>query len=1060
MPRIAYHLVCCLLLWLGAQAPALAERSWQEIARGIEIAQGNIAQAQKVIGGAEQKAQAAVDKVKNADHFEGPQWTELEKAMQDYANTFQQQTKIIDSNVRTILKLDPAANLPNIEFNPPMLRPTIREMEDVRDELKRTVQRAKNFKAARQQDRAKVALEMEQSTEEAFKQTVIDALDAPVNTDGSIKYGALIGVPINNDGSIDYDSLLSAFLPLPAKVAATGMKVGFGLYFYAEEMKSGVMQIKTFKDQIAYADLAIERAQANVQSAEQGLKLLDGYWNKKEELMKSFYQLRNAWSGLADQSRQEIKREEAKEFEQEMAKPKLPASNSNYDPPLQATEVEPEANAALRELRSAADAAMQGGDPDGYWSILMSKVTSYSTQTEKARAAVKQASDAYSAAAQTVRQTVDRIWENYWAMARGRCWCDPALRAAAEAANRASQQAYASLTPYNTALNRAHREQARIYMVINLVSNGSYRLQQEMSQYAARGSANLSRSFQLSVSEFREILSEMYAARSQLPDRYQIEYMQRYLAELDERIQHDLFWGYDPAGIRAGILAYAENVRQTGETARRQIPEYKRSLLVALQAAKQYKNDLNALLDKDAMLMASAWDGSLSYMYWPWSPESAWHREGDQRKQRIADWKRYIEDGFKFDEKADIDFVGSFDYNGLARQIEAKAEGLQDLVSRLETYRYRLGMMNSLLEPVSRKLTGQPLYRPRSKPALTLVEEEMNKSPWSGISSAADAAVSKETRALAKASIPLYAAGYGPRPHLLAAQNALLQAAQVQMKNNLSSRNYGGFVPVPESDFKPLAEQWAALKPIYEQFDAQAASARARIQEIKLPNTSMLYASYQAIPERQRYQVQGPHQNFLAELRYLNDYLIALSSSLEPIGDISRNNVKGMLEELIGGYPKALQDYKEREERQRREYEEASKRAEQERVQRSEKENNGIRSLYQNFVNAYQSRNLRGLLSYMHPQWQAADGTSLIEFEDTLANSFRVFDSITFAISGMSVRQLSPGSYEVSYEVVLTGRISRRNIKHEERGKVVDIVDFLPEGPVISRTSGSAFMIK
>lgn len=1058
MSRLRPLLATLLLFW-GLLTSALAERSWQEIMREIEIATGNIKQAQKVVAASEQKTQVAIDKVRNAEHFEGPQWSELDKAMQDYASAFQEQTKIIDSNVRTILKLNPSADIPSVEFDPPMIRPTIREMEEIRDELKRTVQRAKNFKAARQQDRAKVGLEMEQGTEEAFKQAVIDAVDAPINPDGSVKYGALIGVPINNDGSIDYDALLSAFLPLPAKVAAAGMKVGFGLYFYAQEMKAGVMQIKTFKEQIAYADQAIERAQANVQSAEQGIQYLEGYWKRKDELMNSFYRMRSAWSGMADQSRQEIKREEAQQFEQEMAKPKV-GVNTYFDPPLQSSDVEPEANGVLRELRSAADAAMQGGDPDGYWSILMSKVENYASQSERAQAATKQAQDAYYAAYEAYRQNVERIWAAYSAATRGRCWCDPAVQAAADAANRATQAAYAGLQPYVKALNRAQREQSRIYMVISLVSSGTYRLHQEMYQFASIGSTNLNRSFQLALSQFRDSQDELYGALIQLPDRYQIEGMQRYLAGLDEMIRHDLYWGYDPGSIRSGILAYAENVRQIGINARQRVPEYKRVVLSALQVAKEHKNQLNALLDKDAMLIASLWDGSLNYMYWPWSPENAWHREGDQRKERLESWKSYLEEAFKVNERSDLDFIAGFNYDGLASQIEAKAEGLADIAYRLESYRYRLAMLNAQLDQVSRKLTGQGINQVRPKAAQVLVEEEFAKGQWRALSAAAEAAVTPATRNLAKRYVPLMASGYGPRPQLLIAQSALYMAMQLQMKNYLSSRNYGAFIPVPDADYRPLAEQWQALAPLYERFDSQAASARAIFEQVKLPDIRVLYERYQAIPEGQRYLVQSAHQSFLGEFQYLNSYVQLMLSSLEPLGDVSRNNVKGILEDIIGGYPKALQEYREREERMRREAEEAARRAEQQRKERELRENDGIRTLYQSFANAYQARNLRGVLALMSPQWQAADGTGLIELEDTLSNSFRVFDSISFAISGLSVRQLSPGTYEVSYEVTLVGKITRRNIKHEERGKVVDIVDFLPDGPVISRTSGNAFMIK
>jgi len=95
----------------------------------------------------------------------------------------------------------------------------------------------------------------------------------------------------------------------------------------------------------------------------------------------------------------------------------------------------------------------------------------------------------------------------------------------------------------------------------------------------------------------------------------------------------------------------------------------------------------------------------------------------------------------------------------------------------------------------------------------------------------------------------------------------------------------------------------------------------------------------------------------------------------------------------------------------------------------------------------------------MGAHWQAADGSDIGDLEETLSNSFRVFDSVTFSISGMSIRQVGPGSYEVSYDVQLVGRMSRRNIKHEEKSRVTDIVDVLPDGPVISRTSGGSISI-
>lgn len=1024
--------------------PSWAERSWEEIVRETEIAKGNIAQAQKVIGSSEQTVQEAFTKVQTAEHFEGPHWVSLEKAMGDYSSTFKTQLKVIDSNVKTLLKLNPAADVPYIEFNPPQIKPSLKAMETVRDDLRRAVLKAKKFKADRQQDRAKVALEMEGRTEEQFADVTFD----------------LAGVPLNGDGSIDYGDLASNLLPFPAQLINTGLSLTFGLYYYAEEMKSGVFQIKTFKDQIAYADQAIERVEANVRSAEQGIQFLTGYRDQRDKLLTDFYEVRRGWVGAADQSKQEKKKEETQEFQKELERPKVGVSNY-YDPPLQPSEIEPEANGVLRELESAALAAMQGGDPDAYYGIMLSYVKSYRAKQEQNKNAVKQATDAANQAYQGMLRLLQQAEAGYLAAVRGRCNCDPVVKSAGEAYNRAYQAAYASMIPYYAATNRAYREQTRVYMVTGIISNGVSMLTRQMNDYASNASMIFFRTFGQNRRDFDMAMADLYAMQGVLPSSYSLDYLKKYVSELDDTIQHDLRWGRDPASLRSGLLAYAESVRLMGESVRRNVPEYKRSLLQAMQISKQYVNELNGLLDKDAMMIASSWNGSLSRMYWPYWDGDTWERGPDDRKQRIADNKKSIEDSFKVYEKSDLDAVSSFDYDGIARQIEEKTTGLEAIADRLETFKYRLASANGKLDKVSRKLTGVGIYGARPKAALTLATEELTGGAWASLGTAVENAITPATREQARKFIPFFASGIGVRPKLIAAQAELYAVAQVDMRNyiQLRSQSQNYFAPVNPEVFKSLEAQWLALAPLYIQFDSMAASERMVLEQNPLPDTRPLAEAFAAIPEGQRGLVQGSYQRFYSELAYLNTYITTKLDALQPLGDTSRNNVKGYLDEWIGGYPKALEEYKEREARMLREAAEREKRLEEENRRRTEADLASVKTLYQRFAEAYQRRDLRAVVGFMGAHWQAADGTDIGDLEETLSNSFRVFDAVTFSISGMSIRQISPGSYEVTYDVQVVGRMSRRNIKHEEKSRVTDIVDILPDGPVISRTSGGSISI-
>ncbi|MDD5296469.1 MAG: hypothetical protein PHU46_06105 [Rhodocyclaceae bacterium] len=118
-----------------------------------------------------------------------------------------------------------------------------------------------------------------------------------------------------------------------------------------------------------------------------------------------------------------------------------------------------------------------------------------------------------------------------------------------------------------------------------------------------------------------------------------------------------------------------------------------------------------------------------------------------------------------------------------------------------------------------------------------------------------------------------------------------------------------------------------------------------------------------------------------------------------------------------------------------------------------QRDTQAIQAMYRDFVTAYQSRNLRGVTQFLARNWQAADGSDVNDLETTLGNSFRVFDTIVFKISGMTIQRVAT-FYQVSYQAALTGRISRMQKSHEETSGIVDTVAITPEGPRIVKTTG------
>jgi hypothetical protein len=146
---------------------------------------------------------------------------------------------------------------------------------------------------------------------------------------------------------------------------------------------------------------------------------------------------------------------------------------------------------------------------------------------------------------------------------------------------------------------------------------------------------------------------------------------------------------------------------------------------------------------------------------------------------------------------------------------------------------------------------------------------------------------------------------------------------------------------------------------------------------------------------------------------------------------------------------------------QRQAAEAADQRAHAEQARQAEQAAiSNVQKLYQDFASAYQARNLSGLLRYMTDDWKAADGSDLRDLEDILDNSFRVFDRVTFAVTGLSIQAGQEGRYNVSYSATITGHINQMNIKHQETAQVQDTVILTPAGPKIESTRGGRIWLK
>ncbi|OGR66400.1 MAG: hypothetical protein A2X31_01960 [Elusimicrobia bacterium GWB2_63_22] len=95
-------------------------------------------------------------------------------------------------------------------------------------------------------------------------------------------------------------------------------------------------------------------------------------------------------------------------------------------------------------------------------------------------------------------------------------------------------------------------------------------------------------------------------------------------------------------------------------------------------------------------------------------------------------------------------------------------------------------------------------------------------------------------------------------------------------------------------------------------------------------------------------------------------------------------------------------------------------------------------AFYEKFRAAYEGRNAAQVMALISPDWGAGgDDTTLEDLEENLRTNFRLYDEIRFSFSGLRVTQQG-AALQACYDTVITSRIFKRNLKHEEKAAVCD----------------------
>jgi hypothetical protein len=291
--------------------------------------------------------------------------------------------------------------------------------------------------------------------------------------------------------------------------------------------------------------------------------------------------------------------------------------------------------------------------------------------------------------------------------------------------------------------------------------------------------------------------------------------------------------------------------------------------------------------------------------------------------------------------------------------------------------------------------------------------------------------------------------------------NLGLQVFYIQLqevfKYYLQARQSGGFVPINMNQYNEAVKHWeevlAAAKIYNEKITpivVETNAARENVVKFKEPVTAV----YEKMPGYLKKIVAESYQRFLKVSGVLEGFLTGKESAIAPLSVNTNGHMKAITEWLTG-YKKAKDDYDERERKNLemfQEMERQRKAEEQRRIeeqkQKGQSELNTVKDLYGAFKNAYEARNDALLVSYLSKDWQALDGTNITGLQNNLRRTFRVFDEIRYDMQNLNIEKKGDGVYTIRYDLTITSKIYKRNLKHEEKATISE--------EVIIETSGKA----
>jgi len=759
-------------------------------------------------------------------------------------------------------------------------------------------------------------------------------------------------------------------------------------------------------------------------------------------------------------------------------------------PPITAGEYSGEVDSMISQMRSYTQAVEDGGDPDNFqimvtdwFNRLNDRHTAVRKDYEQKRAAYEKAGETFYNSYRAASEEHHRAWSAIWYNCRP--WndhCRASLQAADDRYNAAIKAAYAAWRPFGQALISPYREMVKLYAISSRVDAAYYPFRERVDNATRARTREFWNEYRLWETKMNEANTQTSETVSGVP--YWIDQWKNRADKLDEEIQHALFWGSNIVDIRASILVTAEQLRELHKTVQEAAKKYDEANGKRMQVSNQAKSELTSILNRYGRLINYYWASNFS-INWLGSPMEFTPHAPDQERNMAA-MEETISRTFTIYEPENLKNALKLDILGIAAKYESKAQELTFYTDWIDTYRHRAATAAGALNRISVEASGAGFYASRGGTVQEVLAKEFAKAPWSAIGQEVEQYVSKGDFSTISWGKHQSWESLGIWQKLYAGQTILLEKLNKDAKNYIQARSNGWFMPVPAKTMDPLIENWKKLRQVCERFDKLAKPEQDKLQggqEQVQKAIQSVSETWSKMPQYSRDMVADEYRRFYNAYWWLYSYIGSKSEATKTTLQPPYNSVAVQLDNLILGYAPAYEKWKKeqeeadrRAEEQRRQWEAAEKaRLEQEKKKAEEEAQRALRAaeekkkqaetnlvlvkdLYVRFKEAYEERNDSRVIGLISDGWQAGDGTTLSDLQMTLRRTFKTFDEIKYIIQNLSISPIQDDRFRVSYDVTITSRIYKRNLKHEEKSTINEEVTIENSGKAkISRTLGGRF---